>query len=389
MWPDSLNSGVTNGEALADYSMAIRLGESVRCGTVDCSVKGVITGELELEGFPESLLLNLKGTPHPDIAGCILTFTNADPEPLDEEMVDYLTIEQTGFAGDMSAARKRKVLSMPMDEFSQATDEEREAATVWKNTLFLEWFSHYNGRIVIEAVDYEWEIDLPRWTLTDEDIAEQVENAKAAMEMHLNLAVEIFQETNEEIRAAEEEIDPNASDEFTWEKRLQESDKRAEAFHALMEEARTPEEMEALAEMAYSNIGEEEDPEAESSYEDGTEVDVYVADDRVCRLCACIQEDAKNLIENHYESLLGQPENGEFLTLMVKSQSAAEMVATDNGCFERGFLIAHVKREIARSQRLNSSLRSLVDRVEPEVIEGVWKLRDSLVDLAGSLRKPS
>lgn len=368
--------------------MAIRLGEFVRSGTIDCSVKGVITGEIEVEGILKPLRLNLKGTPHPDIAGCVLTFTNPEIDVLDDEIADYLELEQTGFAGDMSAARKRKVLSMPLEDFARATEEEREAATVWKNTLYLEWFSHYNGRIVIEAVDYQWEIDLPRWTLTEEDIAEQTEMAKAAMSMHLNFAVEIFQETNEEIRAAEEEIDPAASDEFTWEKRLQESDRRAEAFHALMEEARTPEEMETLAEMAYSNM-EEDDEDPDRTYpagEEPVELDCYEPDEATVALCAEIQVHCRRLIEAHYEALIGYPEQGEFLALMVKSQTAADMVASDGGCFERGFLIAHVKREIARSQRVNAGLRFFESEVEPGVVDEVWKLRDDLVELAGKLR---
>ena len=377
---------MTNGEGQTDYPMAIRLAEFVRAGTIDCSEKGVITGELLVEGMSSPMKLNLKGTPHPDIAGCVLKFSNPEVDVLDFEIADYLELEQTGFAGDMSAAQKRKVLSMPLEEFSQATEEEREAATVWKNTLYLEWFSHYNGRVVVEAVDYEWNIDLPRWTLTDEDIAEQAALAKAAMDMHLNFAVEIFQETNEEIRAAEEEIDPKANDEFTWEKRLQESDKRAEAFHALMEEARTPEEMEALAEMAYPDLGE--DPGPDPAYEeDEVEIEGYEADELTLDLCNTIQRHCKSLIEASYESLLGFPEQGEFLTLMVKSQTVADMVSSDGGCFERGFLIAHVKREIARSQRVNGSLKFFSSEFDPAIIDDVWKLRDLLIELAGELRK--
>ncbi|MDF1825537.1 MAG: hypothetical protein P1U68_12900 [Verrucomicrobiales bacterium] len=366
--------------------MAIRLGEFVRSGTIDCSVKGVITGEIFVEGMQKPMELELKGTPHPDIAGCVLTFSNPEIDVLDGEIADYLELRQTGFAGDMSAAQKRKVLSMPLEDFSTATEEEREAATVWKNTLYLEWFSHYNGRIVIEAVDYQWDIDLPRWTLGEEDIVEQAELAKAAMDMHLNFAIEIFQETNEEIRAAEDEIDPKAKDEFTWEKRLQESDKRADAFHALMEEARTPEEMEALAERAYADLSEDQEPDFGLAEEE-VEIQAYEADESTRQLCEAIQNHGKQLIEEYYEALIGMPAHGEFLTLMVKSQTAAEMVASDGSCFERGFLIAHVKREIARSQRVNKTLEFFKAEVDPSISTDVWKLRDLLVDLAGQLRK--
>ncbi len=371
-----------------NYGMAIRLGEHVRSGTIDNSIRGRVTGELFLEGLDCPLRLDLKGNAHPDLAGCILTFRNEETEPIDPELAQYLQREQTGLAGDMSAAEKRKILNLSLEEFSLASEQEREAGTTWKTVLFLEWFSHYNGRIVIEAVDYEWEIDLPRWQLSEEDRRQQAEQAKAAMDMHLNFAVEMFQETNEEIRAAEEEIDPMANDEFAWERRLQQSDRRAEAFHALMEEARTPEEMEALAEMAYGD--EEEDifeEEDEGDFlDEGYTRDQYEADEEVRQICSSIQELCKILIKNRYDEMIGLPEQGEFLSLMVKSQTAADMTAGENSGFERGFLIAHVKREIARSQHIISGLRAFSEEKEQQLVEEIWKLRDLLIQLAGKLR---
>lgn len=368
--------------------MAIRLGEHVRSGTIDNSIKGRVTGELFLEGLDCPLRLDLKGNAHPDLAGCILTFRNEETEPIDPELAQYLQREQTGLAGDMSAAEKRKILNLSLEEFSLASEEEREAGTTWKTVLFLEWFSHYNGRIVIEAVDYEWEIDLPRWQLSEEDRRQQAEQAKAAMDMHLNFAVEMFQETNEEIRAAEEEIDPMANDEFAWERRLQQSDRRAEAFHALMEEARTPEEMEALAEMAYGDEEEDifEEEEEGDFLDEGYTRDQYEADEEVRQICSSIQELCKILIKNRYDEMIGLPEQGEFLSLMVKSQTAADMTAGENSGFERGFLIAHVKREIARSQHIISGLRAFSEEKEQQLVEEIWKLRDLLIQLAGKLR---
>lgn len=371
--------------------MAIRLGESIYHGTIDNSVKGVVTGELVLEGFHQPLILNLKGNAHPDLAGRILKFRNPSVEMLDPYVADALEPEQTGFVGDMSVSRERKVLNMPLDEFTKATPEEREAGTIWKKVLFLDWFSPYNGRVVIEAVDYLWEVDEPRWEMTDADIAEQVEQSNSAMNMHLNFAVEMFQEVNEEIRAAEEEIDPLANDEFAWERRLRESDKRAEAFHALMEEARTPEEMEALAEMAYGD--EEEEPFSEEA-PDFSPGDEYVREEYeptsgVLEICSSIKVLCKGLIENGYDEMIGLPEQGDFLSLMVKSQTVADMTMGESGVgFERGFLIAHAKREIARSQRILSGLKAFEDGGDCNgaVIEKVWNLRDHLVDLAGKLR---
>jgi hypothetical protein len=372
--------------------MAIRLGESIIHGTIDNSVKGVVTGELVIEGFHETVQLNLKGNAHPDIAGRILKFRNPSIEMLDPYVSDVLEVDQNGFVGDMSVSQKRRVLTMPIEEFTKATPEEREAGTIWKKVLFLEWFNPYNGRLVIEAVDYIWELDEPRWEMSDHDIAEQVEQSRAAMSMHLNFAVEMFQETNEEIRAAEEEIDPNANDEFAWERRLHQSDRRAEAFHALMEEARNPEEMEALAEMAYRDDDEEEfAPEPpDFSIGEGEPVrDDYTATPEVAEICSSIKALCKDLIETGYEEMIGLPEQGEFLSLMVKAQTVADMTTGDQGVgFERGFLIAHAKREIARSQRIIHDLEFFADSPEGPgpMSERLWKLRSLLVDLAGKIR---
>ena len=175
---------------------------------------------------------------------------------------------------------------------------------------------------------------------------------------------------------------------LAWERRLQQSDRRAEAFHALMEEARTPEEMEALAEMAYGD--EEEDifeEEDEGDFlDEGYTRDQYEADEEVRQICSSIQELCKILIKNRYDEMIGLPEQGEFLSLMVKSQTAADMTAGENSGFERGFLIAHVKREIARSQHIISGLRAFSEEKEQQLVEEIWKLRDLLIQLAGKLR---
>lgn len=365
--------------------MAIRLGENIYHGKIDASVKGKVTGELVLEGYHEPVVIELVGNAMPDLAGRILTFRNPSIEMLDPYVADALEAKQTGLVGEMTASKKQRVPVSP--------EEPGGPNSVWKNTLFLEWFSHYNGRIVIEAVDYRWEIDEPRFELTEEEIEAQNEQAAAAMNMHLNFAVEMFRETNREIREAEAEIDPDADDEFSWEKRLRESDRRADAFHALMEEARTPEEMEALAEMAYADDDEEDfDPPAEPDFSSGGgdhERKVYRADAEVAAICKQMKKTCKGLIKTGYEMMLGTTAHGDFLSLIVKSQTLADMTSDEfGGGFERGFLIAHAKREIARVQRILTEIGVGTDWLEcsPDVLDDLWKLRELLVSLAGKLR---
>ncbi len=371
--------------------MAIRLGEHVQRGTIDNSEKGIVRGRLELVGCEKPIELELQGNAYLDLAGCILTFSNPDAVPLDPEIADLLDNTQTGFAGDITASKKSQVIDLPVEDFKRMSEREREESAVWKTVLFIEWFSHYNGRLVIEGLDYDWEIDLPRWELNDEEIGQQVDQSKAAKELHLNFALEMFQETNEEIREAEKQIDPGASDEFTWEKRLQESDRRAEAFHALLEEASNPEEMERLADLAFGGEMARDLPDgggefSEESEDEFSPREVYVPSAEVVECCREIRGFCKALISDHYDELLGTVAHSDFLGLVVKAQTAADLVERGEGSFERGFLIAHVKREIARSQHLLSLLQNEPEEVRSVVIDEIWKVRDSLVNLAGQLR---
>lgn len=373
--------------------MAVRLGEHVRRGTIDNSEKGVVRGKLEIVGRTVPLELELKGNAYLDLAGCILHFSNEDAIPVEPEVAEILEDLQTGFAGDMTASKKSQVIDLPVEDFRRMSEKEREDSAVWKTVLFIEWFSHFNGRVVIEGLDYNWEIDLPRWELNDEEIGQQVDQAKAAKELHLNFALEMFQETNEEIRAAEELIDPNATDEFTWERRLQESDRRAEAFHALLEEASNPEEMERLADLAFEEesvpeVPENNDPSREVEREmEAIPRDVFVPSTEVVDCCRDLRARCKHLISDHYDELLGTVAHSDFLALVVKAQTAADLVERGEGSFERGFLIAHVKREIARSQHLLSLLQNQPEEVGPLAVDEIWKVRDDLVQLSGQLRK--
>ena len=374
--------------------MAIRLGEHVREGTIDNSEKGLVKGELLLAGDNQSVELELKGNAHLDLAGRVLRFSNPDAVPIEPEIAALLADKQTGFVGDMTVSRRSQFIEYTSEEEGRG---DREETTVWKTVLFLEWFGHYSGRVVLEGIDYDWETDEPRWELNDEEIGRQVEQARAAKELHLNFALEMFQETNEEIRAAEQEIDPDASDEFTWERRLQESDRRADAFHALLEEASNPEEMERLADLAFEGGMPSELPPAEGEFdeesweeeresEDFSGRDIYDPSEKVLGLCGELRRLCKSLISERYDDLIGTVAHGDFLALVVKAQTAADLIDRGEGSFERGFLIAHVKREIARSQHLLGLLRNEPEETPEGLPEEIWAVRDRLVDLAGQLR---
>ena len=56
--------------------MAFRIHDSVVRGEIDNRVKGVVRGRVWVEGRAEPVILELKGNAWPDLAGCLLTFTN-------------------------------------------------------------------------------------------------------------------------------------------------------------------------------------------------------------------------------------------------------------------------------------------------------------------------
>jgi hypothetical protein len=58
------------------FRMAFRIHDSVVRGEIDNRVKGVVRGKIWVEGRTEPVVLELKGNAWPDLAGCLLTFSN-------------------------------------------------------------------------------------------------------------------------------------------------------------------------------------------------------------------------------------------------------------------------------------------------------------------------
>jgi len=56
--------------------LAFRIHQSVLRGEIDNRVKGIVRGKIWLAGRAQSLVLELQGNAHPDLAGCLLTFQN-------------------------------------------------------------------------------------------------------------------------------------------------------------------------------------------------------------------------------------------------------------------------------------------------------------------------
>jgi hypothetical protein len=147
--------------------MAWRIEESVIRGEIDNRIRGRVTGRIWFAGRTEPLELSLTGDCWRDMAGRLLEFTN--PEPKAGEF-DHLATLQQGAVGDISASRKVKVPDIPLDQIGEFYAAKKPFPWHWGNSLYLEWFSQCNGRVVIESASYQLKIvGEPAWEMTPEE----------------------------------------------------------------------------------------------------------------------------------------------------------------------------------------------------------------------------
>jgi hypothetical protein len=158
--------------------MAWRIDEQVIRGEIDNRTRGKTTGRIWFVGRDNPVVLDLTGNPWRDLAGHLLRFTNPMPKPgLPEGLAD----EQRGTVGDITASRKVKVPDVPMAELMELVRQSRPFPWHWGNTLYLEWHSASNGRVVIETASYSLKLEgIATWTMSEEDeVAQRRANGEA------------------------------------------------------------------------------------------------------------------------------------------------------------------------------------------------------------------
>jgi hypothetical protein len=203
--------------------MAWRIADNIVRGEIDNQIPGIVQGKIWLAGREVPLALKLSGNGHKDLAGCKLTFFNPAPK-VDPSLT--LKPDQTGVVGDMTAARKVRVIEN-LDY--EALKNDQPFSEHMANALYLEWFSDTNGRVVIESTDYEVKIGEPAWRLSSEDEARQLEANAEAMQSFMDRITESFDPREE----AAYNGDPK--DEFEWELFLRASDRRSTKLGELLE----------------------------------------------------------------------------------------------------------------------------------------------------------
>ena len=121
--------------------MAWRIDEAVVRGEIDNRIKGSVTGNIWFAGREEPVRLKLKGDCWRDMAGCLLEFSNPNPKKI---ALDGFNALQEGVCGDLTASRKVKVPTIPLEELENYYGK-KSIPFRWGNSLYLEWFSDAKG----------------------------------------------------------------------------------------------------------------------------------------------------------------------------------------------------------------------------------------------------
>jgi hypothetical protein len=193
--------------------MAIRIDSHVVSGEIDNRVRGRITGQIQLTCG--TIALDLEGNCHPDVAGCKFHFRNPNPETAPSSAVFHrLNGSQTGKAGDMTVSRKVKDLLVPVAEFMEMDEAEQEKNFRWANSIYVEWFSEMNGRVVIESTKFEVQIlEGPEWKLTRDEFLTQQEGISQSLQEFISeigeslLARRALSDEEEKVPDEEAEMD--------------------------------------------------------------------------------------------------------------------------------------------------------------------------------------
>lgn len=158
--------------------MPFRLGQAIVKGEIDNSKRGRVRGLIWLLGQKEPLKLDLEGNAWRDVAGAKILFVN--PEPLRQKQLSELRQVQQGIVGDITASRKVKHISASDEEWQRCMEDDKPIPFEWRNSLYIEWFSEENGRVVIETTDFDIQITEFTWRMDEaEEQAQQFTNLNA------------------------------------------------------------------------------------------------------------------------------------------------------------------------------------------------------------------
>lgn len=213
--------------------MAWRIDEAVVRGEIDNRTRGRVTGRIWFTGRDEPVVLELAGNCWRDLAGRRLEFTNPRPKP---EGVGSFAAEQRGAVGDITASRKVRVLEFPLEDLHLYYKTGKKMPWHWGNSLYLEWFSLRNGRVVIESSAFELKIvGDPAWEMTEAEEIEQRKANGAALTGFMDRLVAAAEPDQAAADVTPAEWDEKPQTEEEAEAQQARSDQLADRIHARME----------------------------------------------------------------------------------------------------------------------------------------------------------
>lgn len=166
--------------------MAWRIDHLVLAGELDNTQLGWTVGWLELRGISQRVNLKLAGNCYPDLAGWKFRINRTDPElegTFDGEessKYDSFSLNQSGNVGDITADQTLKHFDIPTKELVVRLHSGEQPPFAWRKSLYLEWFSNTNGRVVVQSTRLEVErLGERAFELTKEQwLEQQLHNAQ-------------------------------------------------------------------------------------------------------------------------------------------------------------------------------------------------------------------
>lgn len=164
--------------------MAWRIADWVLAGELDNTTPGWTTGWIRLEGRNEPLKLKLVGNCHPDLAGWKFRVvrTAASPDRVEPIDLQNIATDQSGTIGDVTADQMLQHYECTREEFLRLARAGKRPPTTLAKALYLEWFSHRNGRVVIQSTRLAVErLGERAFELTEEEWLEQAKQNREEM----------------------------------------------------------------------------------------------------------------------------------------------------------------------------------------------------------------
>jgi hypothetical protein len=361
--------------------MALRIDqEGIARGEVGNTTRGATVVRLEFaDGFAANV--SLAGNAWRDVAGRVLRFSNPKADPGHRHHPALVANDQ-GIAGDITAARKVKVLQVPLEEAMQLGRDGQTAPHVWKNSLYLEWFTLNGGRLVLEATDFEMTSGEPEWIMSDAEEKETHARAREALENFMDQLVNLNEAHRKMEKLSEGE---DQLDEFKWEKFMRHSEEITDRYMELLDKyGDDGEKVDAMMGWNKAATGAgHEFPVEETCLDDPGLVDDW--EEREKHPLRDMAADLLDQMGDRKDSLDNPEGDLWFAVANIGAKLAAALSGhRGDGTFDdKGFAIAALKRVLA----LVNEATPLMQKINPAQLPGLMKLRQEIIDLQQALRK--